>query len=324
MKFSILIVTFNRKKIFFECLQSISIQSQVVPFEVIVVLNGDLTNLDKYKSNFPQFKFIHITQTTKANARNIAINKAQGEYLYFLGDDCILPDNHFKKINFDLNWDVLGGPDLPSQKASNLQAIFGAALASPLCMGPSFKRHSRHSSYENKATEGQLNIGNLWFKKSIFTEDEFKFNGLLFKNEEHYLLKEVLLQNKIIHYDPNLFVYLERTPHFEKLGAALIRSGKCRALTFFTSPNKMDLIYFSPWIFLALIFFNLFNPNFFFMTSIILYIGVIFILGITTIRRPSLYFVLLHFFILTCYNIGLIKGCWISFGNICKKTFIKI
>ena len=83
MKFSILIVTFNRKKTVFECLQSINSQTQVVPFEVIVILNGDLTNLDKYRSNFPQFKFIHISQTTKANARNIAINNAQGEYLYF-------------------------------------------------------------------------------------------------------------------------------------------------------------------------------------------------------------------------------------------------
>ena len=214
MKFSILIVTFNRKKTVFECLQSINSQTQVVPFEVIVILNGDLTNLDKYRSNFPQFKFIHISQTTKANARNIAINNAQGEYLYFLGDDCLLPENYFEKIKFDLNWDVLGGPDLPSPQASNLQTIFGAALASPFCMGPSFKRHSKNTSYESQAKEGQLIIGNLWFKKSIFSEDEFKFNGHLFNNEEHYLLNELLRQNKIIHYVPNLFIYLESSPPF--------------------------------------------------------------------------------------------------------------
>ncbi|MDD4973020.1 MAG: glycosyltransferase [Bacteriovorax sp.] len=319
MKFSIIIVTFNRKKALTECLQSICSQSLKIPYEVIVILNGDRGYLEKYKASFRQFTFMHISQTTSANARNIAIKKAQGEYVLFLEDDCIMPTNYFQNINFDLPWDVLGGPDQTPLYASSLQTLIGRALASPLCMGPAFKRHSRNSFSNHNATEESLVICNLWFKKTLFINEGFHFNKKLFRNEDHFLLKEMSKNNKTFHYNPNLFVYHLRQPNLEKLGAALIQSGKCRASTFFLMPNKNELIFFAPLIFLACFLLMIFQPNLFFLISILLYTFAVLAYGVITHRRLSLRLVLLHYFILFCYNIGLFMGSWLSLGYFYKN-----
>lgn len=319
MKFSIIIITFNRKKALIGCLQSICAQSLKIPHEVIVILNGDLAYLERYKSTFPQFKFIHIPKITKASARNIAINKAQGEYVLFLEDDCVLPTDYFKHANFDLTWDVLGGPEQPPLYVSPLQTLIGWALASPLCMGPTFKRHSRNTSYDHNATEESLAISNLWFKKHIFTHEGFKFNKSLFRNEEFFLLKDMAIKNKTFHYNSDLFVHRQRQVDLEKLGVALIQSAKCRASTFFSIPKINELIYFLPLIFSAFFFLMIFHPNLFFLASILLYTITVLIYGLIFHRRLSLRLVLLHYFILFCYNIGLLKGCWISLENIYKN-----
>ncbi|MBC7540400.1 MAG: glycosyltransferase [Bacteriovorax sp.] len=319
MKFSIIIVTFNRKKALTECLQSICAQSLKIPHEVIIILNGDIGYLEKYKSNFRQFNFIHIPQTTSANARNIAIKKAHGEYILFLEDDCILPSNYFQNISFEQDWDVLGGPDQTPLHASSLQTLIGRALASPLCMGPAFKRHSRNSIYDNNATEESFVICNLWFRKNLFNDEGFQFNKCLFRNEEHFLLIEMAKKNKVFHYNPELFVYHQRQPNIEKLGAAIIQSGKCRASTFFLEPKKSEMIYFSPMIFTVCFFFMIFHPNIFFLTSILLYTLSVLVYGMITSRRFSLSLVFLHCFILFCYNIGLLKGSWMNLGTFYKN-----
>ncbi|MDO9183506.1 MAG: glycosyltransferase [Bacteriovorax sp.] len=310
MKFSIIIVTFNRRKSLMDCLQSINTQIFNTPFEVIVILNGDISYREKYKSTFPNFNFIHIPQTTNADARNIAIQKAIGEYIFFLEDDCILPNNYFTQIDFNNNWDVLSGPDQTPLHASAAQTLIGRALASPFCMGPAFKRHSRQSRYNNHASEDSLVICNLWFKAQLFKKNGFSFDRALFKNEEFYLLKRMAEKNVLFHYDPNLFVYHLRPASLERLGAALIQSGKFRTITFFSTPKKNELIYFLPLLFSVFFFGMIFHPNIWFLLAIGLFTIAVLVFGIITHRRLSLRFVLLHYYILFCYNIGLLKGVW--------------
>jgi glycosyltransferase involved in cell wall biosynthesis len=310
MKFSIIVVTFNRKKAFVSCLESIKAQSIKVPHEVIVILNGDLTYIEKYRARFREFSFSHIPFTTAANARNIALKKAKGEYILFLGEDSVLSKNYFENINFDLGWDVLGGPEQSPQGASSFQKLIGRALSSPLCMGPAFKRHSKKANYDFKATEESLTISNLWFKRSLFNEEGFQFNRNLFKNEEYYLLDDMSVKGKIFHHNPKLCVYHQRPPNMEKLGAALIQSGKCRAHTFLSRPKKKNLIYFAPLLFLVFFLLMIFQPNIFFLNTILLYALAILTYDIIHHRRFSPQLVLLHYLIQLCYSVGLIKGTW--------------
>lgn len=320
MKFSIIIVTFNRKKGLMECLKSICEQSLKISHEVIVILNGDLSYLEKYKASFPLFKFIHLPQTTPSNARNFAVSCAMGEYVLFLDEDCQLPRDYFQNINFDMGWDVLGGPDQPQLHAGLRETLIARTLASPLCMGPAFKRHSRNSLYDRKASEESLVICNLWFKRSIFTSEGFQFDKSLFRNEEHFLLKEMLKKEKIFHYNPDLFVYHQRLPDLEKLGAALIQSAKSRVTAFSIMSKKNEFVYFLPSIFSVCFFFLIFHPNTIFLTAFLIYTLMVLIYGMITHHRLSLRLVLLHYFVLFSYNVGLFKGCWCFCRKFLQKT----
>lgn len=308
MKFSIIIVTFNRKKALIACLQSIRAQSLKMPHEVIVILNGDLAYIEKYRTSFPGFHFTHIPFTTTANARNIAIKKAKGEYVLFLNEDSVLPNQYFENVNFELGWDVLGGPDLPPTDAPPFHKLVGRALASPLCMGAAYKRHSSNTQYDSKAKERNLIIANLWFKKSLFSEEGFQFNKTLFKNDEYHLLSEMAKQAKVFHYNPSLFVFHQGSPNMEKLGAAIIKNGKCRAHNYFSNRKQEDVLMFTPLLFGLFFLLMIFHPNVFFVGTILLYTVAILSYDLFHHKRLSLRLVVLHYLIQFCYGVGLIRG----------------
>lgn len=307
MKFSIIIVTFNRKKTLVSCLESIKRQNPDMSFEVVVVLNGDLTYLDKYRQQFPNFQFLHIPHTTVAAARNYAIDKAKGEYILFLNEESLLPENYFSNINFNLGWDVLSGPNQAQPMASAIEKSIGRALASPLCMGPAFKRHSKKASYDFRANVDNLNIANLWFKKGLFHEG-FEFSRSLYKNEDYYLLIDLAAKNKIFHYNPNLSVYHQRARSLERLCAAIIKSGKCKTHYFFKNPTIEKSIYLFPLLFSSFIFCMLFHPKLWFGVALLSYVGAILLYDLTHYKRLSLRLIVLHFLFQFCFAIGSISG----------------
>lgn len=321
MKFSIIIVTFNRKKTLMQCLESIKAQGLKESHEVLVVLNGDLAYLEKYKNRFRDFCFLHIPFTTTANARNIALKKSRGEYVLFLNEDSILPENYFKNIDFNLEWDVLGGPDLHLKNATSLELLIGRALASPLCMGQAFKRHSGKGTYDFHATEESLTIANLWFKKSLFTVDGFTFDKQLFKNEDYYLLTEIAERNKVFHYDPELSVYHQRPQNMEKLGAAFIKSGKYRAYSFLKNPKKEKLMHLIPLIFTLFFSYMIFHPNTFFLALILFYSLAICLYDLINYKSLSPRLVLLHFLANFCFGIGSAVGIWNGLKDHYKNFF---
>lgn len=308
MKFSIIIVTYNRKKELFECLDSILRSKTSFAFDVHVVFNGDRTFLEKAKLKYPKFHFTYIAQTTPADARNIAIKNATGEYFYFIDDDCQIPRDYFTKIDFNKGWDVLGGPDQTPPDSTNLQKDIGHVLSSPLCMGPTYRRHTKARKYNFDAGEDSLILCNMWFKADLFKIENYKFNAQLFRNEENYLLKELKKSGKFIHYDPNLYVYHQRRENLERLGFAVIKSGECRVQNFALMPEKKELIYLLPLLFLSLFFLMVFIPHSAFLSIFIGYILAIILYSFFKLKALNLRFLFLHFFILSMYSVGIING----------------
>ena len=106
MKISIVIPTFNRAKVFKECLESLSKSIIKVPYEVIVVING--TDIKEFKKSIvvaKNFKkklniriFVKFGRLGSAKARNIGLKLAKGNIVFFFDDDIeILPD-YFEKV----------------------------------------------------------------------------------------------------------------------------------------------------------------------------------------------------------------------------------
>jgi glycosyltransferase involved in cell wall biosynthesis len=306
MKFSIIIVTFNRKRELENCLSTLLSQKIEVPFEIILVHNGETPYLDKLKGPFPEHKSFSISKNTPAHARNFALTKASGEYVFFLDDDCLVPENYFSQIDFNQDWDILGGPDRTPPNPSPMQKLIGMALASPFCMGPTFKRHSSNSKkVDTHADESELILCNLWFKRSIFSNEKHQFEESLFRNEENFLLKEMKLKNKKIFYDPHLFVYHLRKDNLEKLAKSIIKSGECRIQNYVKLPLKRELLYFTPLIFTLTFILFIFNPTTFLGPVFALYLAMTYLYGLIKFRTFHPGFLALHFFILFSYTIGL-------------------
>ena len=310
MKFSIIILTYNRYKELTACLDSIVKNSFAGQFEVIVIFNGDRSYLERCTQNYPKFSFHYIQKSTPAWARNFGVTKASGEYLFFLDDDCTLPIDYFSKVDFEKNWDVLGGPDQTPLNSSPFQKLTGEVLSSPLCTGPTFKRHTKSGKYLANSSERELILCNLWFKASLFKSENFQFNTQLFRNEENFLLKELKSKGKIIHYNPEMFVYRHRRGNLEGLGAAIVKSGECRVLNFLSQPSKKEVIYFLPFLGLLAFLWTAFHPQ-----SVLLFLFATYALTVILYRAIfyssfSLKNLFMHFFILGSYSIGLCKGLW--------------
>lgn len=320
MKFSIVVVTFNRRSELEACLSSIHAQKIDVPFEIIVIYNGETSYLEKMKNNFPQHKSYHIPASSPAHARNIGISKATGDYIFFLDDDCVLPENYFLKMNFSENWDILGGPDRTPPNPTTLQELIGLALSSPLCMGPTFRRHSSTLRYiDRDADESELILCNLWIKREIFSDENHKFEESLFRNEENFLLKQLKLKKKIIYYDPDLYVYHSRKSTLEKLARAIVKSGECRTQNYFKLPLNAELLYFTPILFSMLFIFWIFNPYSFLTLIFLSYAFSVYGYGALKLRTYQIGFTGLHFFILFFYTWGLCKELNEQFKRFCRK-----
>lgn len=309
MKFSIVIVTYNRKKELEKCLESIKRQVINYPFEVIVVFNGELSYLDKTKTNDPSLKCYYVPSCSPSAARNFGITKCQGENIFFLDDDCFLPVNYFDHVDLTINWDVLGGPDQTSPDSSEFQKTLGNVLSSPLCMG---KTHFRHSLNAKpgiiEADESQLILCNLWIKKKIFTEDRHTFDNELFRNEESFLLKKLKLEGKMIMYCPSLYVYHLRRDNYGPLATAVMRSGECRVLSFMKLPLARELIYLLPLFYIFMLFVWLFNLSSFLSMIFIPYFVLVYVIGFVKSKSLKLNYLFVHIFVLFIYSIGLTKG----------------
>lgn len=92
---SVLIPTYKPKDYLYECLESLAHQTlSPSKYELILVLNGCCEpwkmDIDKYINeclNHINIKFIHTDIAGVSNARNFAIDNAEGEYITFIDDD---------------------------------------------------------------------------------------------------------------------------------------------------------------------------------------------------------------------------------------------
>ncbi|MEM6397621.1 MAG: glycosyltransferase [Bacteroidota bacterium] len=116
---SLIVCTYNRDKFLGDCLDSIARQNlEPHLYEVLVINNnsndGTQNIIDSHKlKRRPNWKFYLETNQGLSFARNRGIAEAQGEYLTYVDDDAILPEDflstQYKLLNDHKKWDGLGG-----------------------------------------------------------------------------------------------------------------------------------------------------------------------------------------------------------------------
>lgn len=109
---SVIIPIYNGENFLKKCLDSV-INQTLDNFEIICVNDGSIDGteliLEKYSSKYKNLKIISVDHGGQGAARNIALNRANGEYIAFIdADDWVelnaleLLYNHAKKNNLDL------------------------------------------------------------------------------------------------------------------------------------------------------------------------------------------------------------------------------
>jgi GT2 family glycosyltransferase len=96
---SIIIVSYNVKKLLNECLASIANAIEKINAEVFVVDNASKDDtVAELSPRFPQFQFIENAHNTGfAKANNQALLLAKGEFILFLNPDTVVPADCFDK-----------------------------------------------------------------------------------------------------------------------------------------------------------------------------------------------------------------------------------
>ena len=95
MKVSVIIPTYKPKSYIWECLDSLTNQTfSKTDFEIILVLNGcnepwrsQITTYVNYNMCGMHVKFLQTDIGGVSNARNIALDKAEGDFVTFIDDD---------------------------------------------------------------------------------------------------------------------------------------------------------------------------------------------------------------------------------------------
>lgn len=313
MKYSIIIVTYDRSDLLQKCISEIRLQSPNAP--IYVGINGGDKKSEQYLQNISQVTFKSFPKMTPGEVRNELIKLVETPWICFLDDDVIVRDHYFEMAESNLeikSLDIFGGPDTSYPNEDKIESAISLALTSPLATAHSRKRHIVSKEFNPNATEQDLILCNLWMKTSIFQVEKNKFDKRFFRNEENVLLNKVLSEGKTSHYYGELFVHHKRKNNLIQMTLTVMKSANFRLKSFLLYPESFQPLYIIPSIaFLYLVYTSLF-PSFFKVVPIILYLLAVVIISWKICRREKrmdLFFqvILIQGLINISYAIGFIS-----------------
>lgn len=263
--------------------------------------------------------------------RNEAVQKANGEWLYFLDDDSIINEvtiNQFLLTkNLYGNADVIGGPSVLPRPADIFQESVQFVFSSDFGIGPLKSRYYSHGLIR-ETTEKELILCNMAIKKETFLKLG-GFNENLYPNEENEFLARVAKYKMQIIYSPLMYVERQHRKNFKELADQMINYGKGRTRHFLFSKNYRDYIYFAPMMCFLIVVNSLIFKKYFLIEKYLL--GLYFAIIIIQSLLSSIYsksskkffntaavFIICHM----AYTLGLILGFFESKNK--KQSYVKV
>lgn len=199
---SIIVPIYNAEKYLDECLDSLVNQDvSMDEYEIICIDDGSTdqsgTILDRYAEQYENIKAIHKKNEGVSVARNLGIEMANGDYIWFVDSDDLITHNVLSGINNVLqnkNPDILFVKPLSFNDGYDTTSLKNGNIS------------------EDKTTE--LFCDWLWtrlFKKSIIIDSNIRFNPHIALAEDHMFC--TMLNKHIEHttkYDEGPIVYYYR------------------------------------------------------------------------------------------------------------------
>lgn len=203
IEISIIIPVYNTQEYLKQCLNSIINQSYKVSYEIICIDDGSTDKsvdiLNQYKSKYPDnFKILYQKHSGQAEARNLGIKSAAGNFIMFIDSDDFIAEDLLKecsnKLKFQPDVIIFGVKKFYSQKNS-------------------FKKGQYSSQYFpakfsiNKLFKFHTICFNKIYKKSFLIDNNIYFSNLNTGEEQLFFIKTALLSNKTEIIKKDLYIY---------------------------------------------------------------------------------------------------------------------
>lgn len=110
---SVIITSYNYGQLIRECIKPLLNQKSSFPFEIIMVDTSTDCSYQIVSNEYPEIRLFHLNERKYVGeARNFGVDKAEGEFIVFLDQDCIAPPDWLEKMYRVFNTtgaDAVGG-----------------------------------------------------------------------------------------------------------------------------------------------------------------------------------------------------------------------
>lgn len=222
-------------------------------FIIPVKPGGSVTALEALRrldaSSYP-FEVLLAEGCRPSRQRNMAVNQAEGDVVYFLDDDSRITPAGLAACAVamaDKGVAVAGGPSITPRDDSSLQRLFGAALASPFGSGGMRNRYRVVGSVR-ETSDRELILCNLAMRRDVFMAS----GGLderLYPNEENELLDRIRSNGAKLLHVPEMAVVRSQRRTLRQFVRQMFSYGRGRAQqTLIAGPGSP--VSFAPLLFL--------------------------------------------------------------------------
>lgn len=247
MHFSIIIPVFNRPEELDELLQSISMQLDIHPLEIIIIEDGSIKTsqkvYEKYKNKL-QLKYFFKENSGPGDSRNFGMQKGAGDYFIILDSDCILPENYLNEVKnaLKLNYtDAYGGADAAHVNFTTTQKAINYSMTSFLTTGG--LRGSKKAKNKFQLRSFNMGISKKAFKVTKgFSKQRF--------GEDIDLSFRLLKHNFKTQFIVNAFVYHKRRSTWQQFFKQTFNFGAARPILNKMHLNTAKITYWFPSLFI--------------------------------------------------------------------------
>jgi glycosyltransferase involved in cell wall biosynthesis len=177
--FSVVIPTYNRQAILSKCLraletQHLSASSSITGYEIILVddgsTDGTLEWLETHKTDFPHVRTFQQDHQGPAVARNLGVEKAQGDTIIFIDSDLVVTEN-FLQAHADA---LLQGQE---QLGSDRAFTYGAVINTCNFDHPTSEPYKLTDFSAAYFATGNVAIPKHWLEKAGLFDTSFQLYG---------------------------------------------------------------------------------------------------------------------------------------------------
>ena len=254
MFFSLIIPVFNRPDEIEELLESLTLQTYVQDYEIVIIEDGSSVTCSdvvyKYNERL-DISYYYKENSGPGDSRNYGMGKAKGDYFIILDSDCIIPPVYLANVAKSLEADYVdcfGGPDAALDSFSKVQKAINFTMTSFLTTGGIRGKSEKIEKFQPRS----FNMG---LSKTAF-EASGGF-GDIHPGEDPDLSIRLWKLGYRTRLFTDCYVYHKRRIDWEKFNKQVSKFGKARPILDLWHPEYKKLTFLFPSLFIIGFIFSL-------------------------------------------------------------------